>query len=175
MHTQNIKCIIVMGSSNSHGKTYEAVQLFQDKYCHCDFLDLADYSFSDFDYKNKNHKDDFLPLINKILNYELIILATPIYWYSMSSIMKRFVDRLTDLLHFDQQLLFLLKLKQIAVITSYGTYPDGREGFEEQFIKITNYLNIKYLGCYFYYSKYDTRGINENDQQLINFINKLNI
>ncbi len=30
--------------------------------------------------------------------YDVLIFATPVYWYSMSGIMKVFFDRITDLL-----------------------------------------------------------------------------
>ena len=41
-----------------------------------------------YDYEYKNQNDDFLPTIKKILAYDLILFITPVYWYSMSGIMK---------------------------------------------------------------------------------------
>ena len=64
-----------------------------------DFLDLQSLQFTDYDYQSRNSDDDFLPTVKNIVNtYEHIILATPVYWYTMSAIMKRFLDRISDCL-----------------------------------------------------------------------------
>ena len=37
--------------------------------------------------------DDFDEVITQVLHHDLLIFATPLYWYGMSGIMKNFVDR----------------------------------------------------------------------------------
>lgn len=37
--------------------------------------------------------DDYHSIIKQIDKHEIIIFATPIYWYSMSGLMKNFIDR----------------------------------------------------------------------------------
>jgi multimeric flavodoxin WrbA len=37
--------------------------------------------------------DDYNEVIDRVLQHDVLIFATPIYWYSMSGIMKNFVDR----------------------------------------------------------------------------------
>ena len=39
--------------------------------------------------------DDMKELVEKIKKADCIVLASPVYWYSMSGIMKNFIDRLT--------------------------------------------------------------------------------
>ncbi|MFC7687017.1 flavodoxin family protein [Ureibacillus sp. GCM10028918] len=37
--------------------------------------------------------DDYSQLIGKIIKHDVLIFATPVYWYSMSGTMKLFIDR----------------------------------------------------------------------------------
>ena len=45
-------------------------------------------------------KDDFAQIVKKIDDAEGIILASPTYWYSVTSDMKRFIDRCYSLIQF---------------------------------------------------------------------------
>lgn len=47
-------------------------------------------------------QDDFEKCIQTLLSYELIIFITPVYWYSTSSELKIFFDRLADLLYIEK-------------------------------------------------------------------------
>ncbi|MDN4492575.1 flavodoxin family protein [Ureibacillus aquaedulcis] len=37
--------------------------------------------------------DDYKQLVGKIMKHDVLIFATPVYWYSMSGTMKLFIDR----------------------------------------------------------------------------------
>ncbi|WP_404447718.1 flavodoxin family protein [Sutcliffiella horikoshii] len=41
----------------------------------------------------QNRNDDYNTIIERILQHDTLIFATPIYWYSMSGTMKNFIDR----------------------------------------------------------------------------------
>lgn len=45
-------------------------------------------------------KDDFAQIVKKMDEAEAIILASPTYWYSVTSDMKRFIDRSYSLIQF---------------------------------------------------------------------------
>ena len=45
-------------------------------------------------------KDDFAQIVKKIDEAKGIVLASPTYWYSVTSDMKRFIDRCYSLIHF---------------------------------------------------------------------------
>jgi len=45
-------------------------------------------------------KDDFQPLIEKMDGADVIVLASPTYWYTVTSDMKRFIDRSYSLIQF---------------------------------------------------------------------------
>jgi len=81
-----MKRIIIQGSSRSNGNTNKVVRLLM-KELEFDVVDLSLKKIGYFDYEFKNQKDDFLSIIKKIANeYELIVFATPVYWYSMSGL-----------------------------------------------------------------------------------------
>lgn len=67
-----------------------------------EILDLTDFKILPHDGKldSKNGeddvKDDFNLISDKILRADGIIFASPTHWFSVSSLMKIFIDRLTD-------------------------------------------------------------------------------
>ena len=94
--------IIILGSSRNDGDTARVVNKLKEK-SNWDLIDLNSYDFSYYDYAHQNSDDDFIPLMrNLIEKYDTLILATPVYWYSMSGIMKVFFDRITDLLEIEK-------------------------------------------------------------------------
>lgn len=92
------KFAIIFGSSRSNGHTMAATKQVMHEIDQALLIDLADHNISDFNYEYNNKNDDFLSIIQSIIEYKTIILATPIYWYTTSASMKRFIDRITDLL-----------------------------------------------------------------------------
>ena len=86
--------VIILGSSRNDGDTAKVVNTLRE-YSNWDIIDLNDYEISYYDYEHNNSDDDFLPLMKKLIeNYDTMIFATPVYWYSMSGIMKVFFGKL---------------------------------------------------------------------------------
>lgn len=166
--------IIIFGSARSKGHTYDAVKKVLDKIPNIPVIDIAKYQISEFDYEYRNKNDDFMKIIDKALEYDRLILATPVYWYTMSTMMKRFVDRLSDLTSIYKDKGRLLRGKDLAIISSYSVYPEGKNGFEEIFVNTANYLEMNYIGCYFHYSGDDESILLKNDHLAKEFINQLN-
>jgi multimeric flavodoxin WrbA len=165
---------VIFGSARSRGNTFKAVELVKSKIHDMPIFDLEKYDISDYDYNHKNKYDDFLRLIEIIIDYKTIILATPVYWYTMSASMKRFLDRLSDLLSIYKDYGRLLRNKNLAVISSYSVHPDGKNGFEQIFINTAKYLSMNYLGCYFFYSGDNKKIIAINSDLAEQFISQLN-
>lgn len=139
------KGVIIQGSSRSDGNTNK-IALFVKEQLGFDFIDLKSKNINEFDYDFANKGDDFIPLIKNIVdNYETIILTSPVYWYSMSGIMKTFFDRITDCLRFEKEIGRKLRGKNLAAIScgSDQTYP---EGFFIPFKRSAEYLGMNYLG-----------------------------
>lgn len=173
--SRNKSKVVLFASSRSNGHTFDAVQsIFSAQKkpsplitrvselsssasteqntdtAFIPVVDLSQLAISAYDYQNANQLDDFLPLMEKVLTYDVLIMATPVYWYSMSGVMKIFFDRLSDLLTIRKDLGRRMKGKSLYVIASYGTSMPS--GFESVFSQTCDYLSIHYLGCSFIYS-----------------------
>lgn len=139
------KTIIIQGSSKSYGNTNTVIN-YLNKDENFDIIDLKTKNIGPFDYEFKNKKDDFIPLLEDIINkYDTIVFATPVYWYSMSGILKDFFDRMSDLLHYKKELGRKMRGKNMAMISNSGAN-DLKQGFTMPFIESANYLGMNYLG-----------------------------
>lgn len=103
---------------------------------------------SAYDYEHANARDGFIPLIERIATKPFWVLATPVYWYTMSTQMKLFVDRLSDLITIRKDLGRLLRGKHVVVLAS-GTDDELPPGFESPFKLTCDYLGIKYAGAFY--------------------------
>ncbi len=138
------KGVIIQGSARSDGDT--------SRYAHSlkllsgyDLIDLLDYNIGHFDYGFNNADDDFFPLITKVLStYEVIVLATPVYWYTMSGHMKVFLDRISDLLYKEKETGRLFRSKIMAVL-SVSNDDNVEDTFYLPFRKSAAYLGMVYL------------------------------
>lgn len=141
--------VVILGSSNSFGKTRKAVlEVIENQ--SIVIIDLASLDIKPYDYAYQNKDDNYLSLMEKIVEYDPIVLATPVYWYTMSATMKIFIDRITDLLDIRKDLGQKLRGKKLFVIASFDT--SLPKGFEDAFEQTCEYLGMKYLGTSFIYS-----------------------
>ncbi|MDR2213527.1 MAG: flavodoxin family protein [Pseudomonadales bacterium] len=89
--------ISLFGSSRRNGNTGKLIDVVASN-LGIEVVDLSGKNISAFDYEHRNRSDDFEPLMERILGYEQIILASPVYWYAASPPMKIFLDRISDYL-----------------------------------------------------------------------------
>lgn len=169
-----MKTVIIQGSSRKYGNTNKIVNYLQEE-LDCDFIDLKSYSFSGYDYDSRNKNDDFLPLMREIVEYDLIIFATPIYWYSMSGLMKNFFDRITDCLKIEKETGRKLRGKAMAMVCC-GSDKEAvlaiQNEFEMPFRESAIYLGMSYKGSV--YTWIDTDIIEEEvTQNLDEFVVKI--
>ena len=164
------KYLVILGSSRSDGETKAVYKKVFDGLKH-KFYDLAELNIGFFDYHYSNQEDDFLKLAENMCEYDNIILATPVYWYTMSAHMKVFIDRISDLITIRKDLGRKLKGKKIYVLTSYGaTMPIA---FEEPFRQTCIYMEMEYIGCLYYYTGKHGNLALYNDTRVENFIKLL--
>ena len=115
-------------------------------------MDLKELNIAHFDYEVASTVDDFIPLIEEIVLHDTIVLASPVYWYAISSQMKVFFDRWSELLNFRKDLALKLERKRLFMICSFATdFPLGCASFENPIRQACNYMNIDYGGCYYSY------------------------
>ncbi len=159
--------VVILGSSRSDGDTAKVVQDLQ-KRIGCDVIDLNEYDISYYDYDHANKDDDFLPLMRTIIqDYQNIIFATPVYWYTMSGILKVFFDRISDLLTIEKDLGRALRGKGFGAI-SCCIRGSIDEEFWHPFKKTAGYLGMTYLG--------DVHVDTFNNQQLLeDFANRISV
>jgi len=110
-----------------------------------DLMDLSQYQFGYYDYEYKNKEDDFLELANRMIEYKKVIFCTPVYWYSMSAVMKTYIDRFSDLVRiYKEKGRGMAGMKMLALCCS----SDEKE-FNEFFMpfeKTAGYLDMEYGG-----------------------------
>ena len=139
------KKVIIVGSSRSNGNTSKIVDKISAQ-INADVIDLRDYSISYYDYESENRADDFLPLIASIIEkYDTLVFATPVYWYTMSGIMKVFFDRFSDLIRIEKELGRKLRGKNMFVISNSDDDTLDYD-FHLPFRLSAEYLGMKYLG-----------------------------
>ncbi|WP_298509563.1 flavodoxin family protein [uncultured Kordia sp.] len=138
------KGVIILGSSRSQGNTHTIVSELQQQ-TGFEVIDLKQYKINHFDYE-LNNEDDFNALFKKMTaTYETFVFATPIYWYTMSGVMKVFFDRMSDFLFEEKDIGRRLRGMNMGVL-SCGSDQEIKEGFEMPFTESANYLGMQYVG-----------------------------
>lgn len=162
--------LIIFGSARSDGHTLRAIQATIGN-CKVPVADLRKLNIAHYDYNYENADDDFIPLAEKMVQHNPIILATPVYWYTMSALMKIFIDRWSDLLHLRKDIGRRLANKELYVIASYGeSIP---RGFEEAFSQTCDYMEMQYKGCFYFYSGNDSELVNKNTAAAESFFRQI--
>ena len=143
------RSLLILGSNRKNSLT-ESITRNSLADTEFDVIDLLDYKIAHFNYDGNYPADDeFETIINKMLSYDNIIFATPVYWYSMSGVMKVFFDRLTDLITIKRDTGRQLRGKSASMV-AVGTDPAIPDGFETPFKHTSAYLGINYKGCAYY-------------------------
>ncbi|MBA4495564.1 flavodoxin family protein [Paenactinomyces guangxiensis] len=93
--------------------------------------------------------DDYNLIIDRVLRHDILVFSTPIYWYSMSGIMKNFIDRWSQTLRDPKYPDFKARMsaKQAYVITVGGDEP-YLKGLPliRQFEYIFDFIGIPFAG-----------------------------
>ena len=139
-----MKIAVVLGTSKADGNTLYLVNQFVEL-TQAEVFDLADYKISYYDYFHENRNDDFIPLIRMLKNYDHIVFASPVYWYSMSAQLKVFFDRLSDLLTIEKSLGRKLQGKEISVLST-GYEQELPDCFIEPFELTAEYMQFVFRG-----------------------------
>lgn len=137
------KTLIILGSARGDGNTAQATRTLKES-TGGKILDLLDHRIAPFDYGNDYPVgDEFTALIKRVIIYDRLILASPVYWYSMSGPMKMFLDRFTDLLTYHRDLGTRLRGKELGVLSCSGEQTVN-PGFYEPFRLTAEYLGMPY-------------------------------
>ena len=91
--------------------------------------------------------DDYDRLVEVIMKSDVVIFATPIYWYSMSGLMKNMIDRLSQAIRDERypNLKEHLKTMQTIVVVVGGDEPRVKGlPLIQQFQYIFDFLNMPF-------------------------------
>jgi len=154
-----MKTLIRVGSARKDGHSaLIASQLVS--HLEAEVIHLSDFAISDYNYDNIYPvEDQFVSFKERLITFDQLLLVTPVYWYSMSSLMKRFLDRLTDLITVRKELGYQLKSMILGAIAC-GSKKVPVIGFDTPFKLSAEYLGIGYLG---FLHTYVVDGIVEED------------
>lgn len=93
-----LKILAINGSSRDQGNTEFMLKLLLQG-VEANILDLRKYNIEPIiDQRHdlngfQSVQDDYDTVISQVIDHDLLIFATPLYWYGMSGRMKNFVDR----------------------------------------------------------------------------------
>ncbi len=92
-----LSTIALFASSRRHGNTGQLMDQIAQA-LEIEVIDLGEKVISAYDYQHRNRGDDFEGVMERILGFEQITFASPVYWYAVSAPLKTFVDRISDFL-----------------------------------------------------------------------------
>ena len=85
------KILFINASPNKNGNTFRIGEELLANTPH-DILQMSDYKISQYGAVDEN--DQISEVFNKIKDYDTLVIGTPVYWYTVSGILKTFIDRL---------------------------------------------------------------------------------
>lgn len=138
--------IALFSSSRRNGNTGQFIDRIASE-LDIEVVSLDDLRMSAFDYQHRNRDDDFEPLMARVLTYDQIVFATPIYWYSVSAAMKVFLDRLSDYLDVPDLLAEGRRLRgKTAFVACTSIDADPSTAFVQAFRDTFDYLSMRFGG-----------------------------
>ncbi|GAB5387381.1 MAG: hypothetical protein Alpg2KO_03490 [Alphaproteobacteria bacterium] len=143
----DLRILALLGTSRSDGNTRKVLDAtVQGMGSSTRIMDLQTLALQPYDYDQNYSDDTFLHLAAEMAESDLILFATPVYWYAMSAQMKVLFDRLSDLLGTHKALGRALAGRKTAMIAT-GTDADLPDGFEVPFQRTSTYFDMDYLGA----------------------------
>ncbi|MEM1000184.1 MAG: NAD(P)H-dependent oxidoreductase [Bacteroidota bacterium] len=136
--------VIILGSARGDGNTAKIAE-FLAAHTQFSVVDLLAYDFGQYDYQHRNQGDDFADLLEGLMDYPVWIFATPVYWYSMSGTMKKFFDRMTDLLDLHPKAKMALAGMHLGLVCC-SSDAEPIPHFELPFRETAIYMSMSWLG-----------------------------
>jgi GrpB-like predicted nucleotidyltransferase (UPF0157 family) len=139
------KVLAVFGAADGHKNTLEFLQE-----CYAarsiEIIDLNHSMVTPYSYSQRP-ADHFQMIIRKAIDADLLVFATPVYWYAMPGGMKDFVDRFSNLLTGECKHLGESLYGKKIEVCSTGSDPQLPLGFEVPFANTAVYFGMDYMGA----------------------------
>ncbi len=165
------KTLLIFGSSRSDGGTMRAVNLVTEGESF-EAVNLLEKNIGYYRYDNANQNDDFISVAEQMVAADVLVFATPVYWYAMSGVLKTFFDRFTDLITLRKDLGRALKGKKCYVISA-GTQENLPEGFEAPFSATCKYMGMEYGGSFYFYTRTEEKLMHEATEKAKTFASRV--
>lgn len=134
--------IALFGSSRRHGNTGQFIDHIGAE-LDIEVVDLGQLRMSPYDYEHRNRGDDFEPLMTRVLEFDHIIVASPVYWYSVSPPLKVFLDRISDYLDIPELLAEGRRLRgKTGYIVCTSIYESAPASFVDALTATFTYLGM---------------------------------
>ncbi|SER03269.1 flavodoxin family protein [Piscibacillus halophilus] len=174
-----MKVGVIYGGTRTNGNTETLTeQVIQD--LPVEKIYLKDYDIKPIEDQRhdpsgfKEVEDDYNDVIDRVLSYDILIFATPIYWFSMSGTMKLFIDRWSQTLKDPNYPGFkgVMSSKKAYVIAVGGDNPLIKGlPMIEQFQHIFNFIGISFEG--YVLGKGNQPGEIQQDEQALAVANQI--
>ncbi len=148
-----MKVLVINGSSRNNGNT-ELLTTELLKEIPFPSLNLRDYIIKPIvDQRHETSgfetvQDDYEQVIQQVLNHDILVFATPLYWYGMSGRMKNFIDRWSQSLR-DKSMEFkaeMAKKQTFVVIVGGDRVHIKALPLVQQFQYIFDFMNMQMVG-----------------------------
>ena len=138
--------IALFASSRRNGNTGQLMDRIAAE-LNIEVVDLSSRRIAPYDYEHRNRDDDFEPLMKRVLEFEQIVFASPVYWYAVSPPMKVFIDRITDLLELPDLLSDGRRLRgKTGYVVCTSIYDEAPRSFVGSFTDTFDYLGMNFGG-----------------------------
>lgn len=143
---------VIYGSSRKNGNSDQLASLLVEGF-NADKIYLSDYNIQPhIDYRHSEKQpypnDDYHQVIERVLAQDILLFATPIYWYGPSGLTKTFIDRWSQSLR-ENKADFLSKLStKKAWVIGVGDDEPHLKGIPliQQFQYIFDYTGTNFAG-----------------------------
>lgn len=146
--------IVLMGSPRRKGNTAKLVEAFlsgiKTENCTVEVIDVATKEIHgcigcNHCYRDEQHrcvfKDDMITIYERLAQANTIVIATPVYFYSISSQLKAIVDRLHNPIR------NTFRVKQLALLSVCAdTIPSVFDSILVMYRSVLDYFNLKDAG-----------------------------
>lgn len=148
------RTLVVIGYAEGGAKTEAALQAdFGD----VELVRLQEQRISSYRYDGVYQQDDdFLSLAERILESDILVLASPVYWYSVSGVMKTFLDRFSDLISTHKEMGQRLYGKSVQLFST-GSDDEPPVGFDVPVNLTAIYFGMDYQGMIYKCTGAETR------------------
>jgi multimeric flavodoxin WrbA len=138
--------VALFASSRRNGNTGQLMDRIAAELA-IEVIDLSRQRISEYDYEHRNRSDDFEPLMRRVLTFDQVLFASPVYWYSVAPPMKVFLDRISDFLDLPELLDEGRRLRgKRAYVVCTSIYDEPPRPFIGALVDTFDYLGMRYCG-----------------------------